>query len=58
MITLELPYDPDANERPHPLPASHLADLHVRWEKQPAAYLAATQPAVDKMLAAACLYPR
>jgi len=58
MITLELPYDPAAQSRPHPLPADHLADLHARWEESPAAYLEAVQPGVHRMLAAACQYPR
>ena len=58
MITLELPYDPSADTRPHPLPASHLADLHTRWEENPQAYLQAVQPTVHKMLAVACQYPR
>ena len=58
MITLELPYDPAAGTRPHPLPFGHLADLHARWEESPAAYLDAVQPAVHRMLAAACHYPR
>jgi len=58
MITLELPYDPAAGDRPHPLPEGHLAQLHCRWNENPAAYLAAVQPAVHRMLAAACEYPR
>jgi hypothetical protein len=58
MITLELPHDPEAESRPNPLPAEHLAELHARWEENPKAYLAAVQPAVHKMLAAACEYPR
>ena len=58
MITLELPYNPGADSRPHPLPPGHLADLHSRWAENPSAYLAAVQPAVHRMLAAACEYPR
>ncbi len=58
MITLELPYDPEAPERPHPLPEGHLAQLHATWASSPAAYLNAVQPAVHRMLAAACQYPR
>jgi len=58
MVTLELPYDPAAPSRPHPLPVNHLADLHVRWAENPTAYLAAVQPAVHRMLTAACQYPR
>ena len=58
MITLELPYDPGADDRPHPLPSNHLAELHARWEDSPARYFSAVQPGVHRMLAAACLYPR
>jgi hypothetical protein len=58
MITLELPYDPVAESRPNPLPPNHLSDLHARWQESPAAYLRAVQPAVHRMLAAACRYPR
>jgi hypothetical protein len=58
MITLELPYDPDAESRPHPLPDGHLDDLHCRWAESPTAYLAAVQPGVHRMLVAACQYPR
>jgi hypothetical protein len=58
MITLELPYDPAAESRPADLPADHLATLHARWQDNPTAYLEAVQPAVHKMLAAACTYPR
>jgi len=58
MITLELPFDPRAESRPHPLPPDHLAELHARWEENAAAYLEAVQPAVHRMLRAACQYPR
>ena len=58
MITLELPYDPAAPGRPHPLPEGHLAHLHARWGENPSAYLEAVQPSVYNMLKAACLYPR
>jgi hypothetical protein len=58
MITLELPYDPGAECRPHPLPDGHLAELHSRWGESPTAYLEAVQPAVHRMLEAACRYPR
>ncbi len=58
MVTLELPYDPAATSRPDPLPEDHLAHLHSRWSENPAAYLDAVQPAVHRMLAAACKYPR
>lgn len=58
MITLELPYDPTASHRPDPLPADHLDHMHARWQENPGAYLQAIEPAVHKMLAAACVYPR
>lgn len=57
MITLELPYDPAANDRPAPLPDDHLANLHLRWRADSAAYLGAVEPGVYKMLRAACAYP-
>ncbi len=58
MITLELPFDPDAEHRPHPLPEDHLSDLHTRWSDNPKAYLEAVEPSVHKMLLAACSYPQ
>jgi len=58
MITLELPYDPQAESRPHPLPDNHLDDLHARWHENPKAYIHAVEPGVHTMLAAACRYPR
>lgn len=58
MVTLELPYDPAAESRPAPLPDGHLAGLHGRWDEDSAAYLAAVEPGVHAMLAAACRYPR
>jgi len=58
MITLELPHDPEADTRADPLPPGHLAELHARWSEDPTAYLAAVQPAIHRMLAAACKYPR
>ena len=58
MITLELPHDPEAESRPNPLPAEHLLEMHARWEECPTGYLEAVEPAVHKMLAAACAYPR
>jgi hypothetical protein len=58
MITLELPYDPAAGSRPDPLPEDHVAELHSRWTESPSAYIKAVQPAVHRMLMAACQYPR
>lgn len=56
MITLELPYDPVATERPDPLPDDHLADLHSLWRRDSAAYLRAIEPGVHQMLLAACAF--
>jgi hypothetical protein len=58
MVTLELPYDPDALSRPESLPAGHLAEVHDRWKANPGAYIQAVAPAVCAMLSAACRYPR
>jgi len=58
MITLELPYDPAAESRPHPLPDGHLASLHTRWRDDPKTYLAAVENGVHAMLAAASVFPR
>ena len=54
MITLELPYDPAVNERPDDLPESHLETLREIWKKNAAGYLQAIEPAIHKMLLAAC----
>jgi hypothetical protein len=54
MITLELPYDPQAEARPDDLPADHLAHVEELWRRDCAAYLRAIEPAVHKMLLAAC----
>ncbi|HEX8310743.1 MAG TPA: M14 family zinc carboxypeptidase [Chthoniobacteraceae bacterium] len=56
MITLELPYDPLATSRPDPLPDDHLAALHERWRDDRTGYLTAVEPAVHRMLLAACRY--
>lgn len=55
MITLELPYDPHAANRPDNLPDAHLADLRALWQRDSAAYLRAVEPGVHAMLAAASL---
>ena len=54
MITLELPYDPDAESRPSPLPTAHLEQLKGRWLQDAAGYLNAVEGGVHKMLRAAC----
>jgi hypothetical protein len=54
MITLELPYDPAAKERPSPLPTDHLDQLKERWKFDPGGYLAGVEMAVHRMLLAAC----
>jgi hypothetical protein len=56
MVTLELPYDPEARTRPSPLPEDHLKVLHDAWHQDPARYLRSTEGAVDKMLLAACAH--
>ncbi len=54
MITLELPYDPSVEARPTDLPDEHLDTLRDLWHRDSAVYLRAVEPAVDKMLLAAC----
>ena len=54
MITLELPYDPDARSRPAQLPPGHLDRLRERWQHDAAGYLKAVEGGVHKMLRAAC----
>jgi hypothetical protein len=54
MVTLELPYNPDAEARPDDLPADHLKQLQELWHRNCGAYLRAVEPAVHKMLLAAC----
>ena len=53
MVTLELPYDPAAQERPSPLPLDHLATVKQAWKRDAEGYLAAVEPGVRKMLQAA-----
>jgi len=55
MITLELPYDPDAGSRPAQLPPGHLDRLRERWTRDAAGYLKAVESGVHKMLRAACV---
>jgi hypothetical protein len=54
MITLELPYDPDAKSRPSPLPPGHLDRLRNRWLHDAEGYLAGVEGGVHKMLCAGC----
>jgi len=56
MITLELPSDPHAANRPDDLPAAHLTGLRALWQSDSAAYLRAVEPGVHAMLSTACLY--
>jgi hypothetical protein len=53
MITLELPYDPQAASRPEELPHDHLDDLRALWQRDSAGYLRAVEPGVHAMLTAA-----
>jgi len=57
MITLELPYDPDAESRPSPLPPGHLDQLRERWRHDAGGYLGAVESGVHKMLRAALPRP-
>ena len=53
MITLELPYDPAATDRPEELPADHLDTLRELWKRDTEGYLRAVEPGVHAMLGAA-----
>lgn len=55
MITLELPYDPDAESRPPQLPPAHLDRLRERWTRDAEGYLETVESGVHKMLCAACV---
>ena len=54
MITLELPYDPQVESRPHQLPEDHLHHVRTRWENDADFYLRSVEGAVFKMLVTAC----
>jgi hypothetical protein len=54
MITLELPYDPDAESRPAQPPPGHLERLRERWTQDAAGYLSTVESGIHKMLRAAC----
>ena len=53
MVTLELPYDPEAEARPDELPPEHLETVRAHWRRDPADYLRAVEPGVHTMLASA-----
>ena len=56
MITLELPYDPAAINRPDELGDDHLPFVHAAWERDAAGYVRAVEPGVHAMLRAACRF--
>lgn len=56
MITLELPYDPAAPDRPEVLADEHLPFVHDYWQRDAAGYLRAVEPGVHAMLLAACRF--
>lgn len=56
MITLELPYEADAQGRPEELPEDHLDTLRELWERDAAGYLRGVEPGVFAMLGAAVAY--
>jgi hypothetical protein len=56
MITLELPYDPEAEARPDELPPDHLETVRTLWKQDAAGYLRAVEPGVHAMLASAIRY--
>lgn len=58
MITLELPYDPDAGSRPSALPPGHLDRLRNLWTRDADGYLKAVEGGIHKMLLASCEVPR
>jgi hypothetical protein len=57
MITLELPYDPDAEARPDELPGDHLETVRELWKRDAAGYLRGIEPGVHAMLATAIRFP-
>ena len=56
MVTLELPYDPEAEARPDELPPDHLETVRALWQRDAAGYLRAVQPGVHAMLASAARF--
>lgn len=57
MITLELPYDPEAEARPDELPDDHLDTVRDLWQRAAAGYLRGIEPGVHAMLATAIRFP-
>jgi len=57
MITLELPYDPEAEARPDELPDDHLETVRELWQNHTEAYLRGIEPGVHAMLATAIRFP-
>ncbi|HSI14667.1 MAG TPA: M14 family zinc carboxypeptidase, partial [Chthoniobacter sp.] len=57
MITLELPYDPEAEARPDELPDDHLETVRQLWKNETARYLRGIVPGVQAMLATAMRFP-
>jgi hypothetical protein len=57
MITLELPYDPEAEARPDELPDDHLDTVRALWKNNAASYLRGIEPGVHAMLATAIRFP-
>lgn len=57
MITLELPYDPEAEARPDALPDDHLETVRELWKRDAAGYLRGIEPGVQAMLATAIRFP-
>jgi hypothetical protein len=57
MITLELPYDTEAEARPDELPDDHLETVRALWKRDAAGYLRGIEPGVQAMLATAIRFP-
>lgn len=57
MITLELPYDPEAEARPDELPDDHLDTVRNMWRQDASAYLRGIESGIDAMLATAIRFP-
>ncbi|MDR3404657.1 MAG: M14 family zinc carboxypeptidase [Chthoniobacter sp.] len=57
MITLELPYDPEAEARPDELPDDHLETVRELWRRDAVGYLRGIAPGVQAMLATAIRFP-
>jgi hypothetical protein len=55
-VTLELPAEPLV-PRAVELPSDHLQTVQARWRRDSVGYLQEAEPAVRKMLLAACRFP-